>query len=244
MAAGAGYIEFATGDILTASAANSYLASQVVMVFASASARTSAITSPQEGMISYLKDTNATEYYSGSAWAAIGGGGSSGGETLLNAGGTSLTGSSVTISSIPNTYNSLKIIVRGYKPSNQDTYAKVQFNSDSGNNYMSIGTNNVGSTGFTFSTSYFQVNANGISNVSDAQYNQMFIEVPDYASSSTYKVVRSTDINKYAYANVTQDWNPEFRWGAYGSATAINSITFGISAGTWSAGTIYVYGVK
>jgi len=73
MAAGLGYKEFTTGDVLTAADANGYLASQVVMVFASAAARTSAIASPQEGMISYLKDTNSTEYYSGSAWAAIGG---------------------------------------------------------------------------------------------------------------------------------------------------------------------------
>jgi hypothetical protein len=78
MAAGLGYKEFTTGDVLTAADANGYLASQVVMVFASAAARTSAIASPQEGMISYLKDTNSTEYYSGSAWVAIGGGGGSG----------------------------------------------------------------------------------------------------------------------------------------------------------------------
>lgn len=71
MAAGLGYKEFATGDVLTAADANGYLASQVVMVFASAAARTSAITSPQEGMISYLKDTNSTEYYSGSAWISL-----------------------------------------------------------------------------------------------------------------------------------------------------------------------------
>jgi hypothetical protein len=73
MAAGLGYIEFTTGDVLTAASANGYLASQVVMVFADAAARTSAITSPQEGMISYLKDTNATQYYSGSAWVSVGG---------------------------------------------------------------------------------------------------------------------------------------------------------------------------
>lgn len=73
MAAGQGYIEFATGDVLTAAAANGYLASQVVMVFADAAARTAAIASPQEGMISYLKDTNATQYYSGSAWVSVGG---------------------------------------------------------------------------------------------------------------------------------------------------------------------------
>ena len=74
MAAGLGYKEFTTGNVLTAADANGYLASQVVMVFASAAARTSAIASPQEGMISYLKDTNSTEYYSGSAWVAIGSG--------------------------------------------------------------------------------------------------------------------------------------------------------------------------
>ena len=73
MAAGQGYIEFSTGDVLTAAAANGYLASQVVMVFADSAARTTAIASPQEGMISYLKDTNATQYYSGSAWVNVGG---------------------------------------------------------------------------------------------------------------------------------------------------------------------------
>ena len=73
MAAGLGYKEFTTGDVLTAADANGYLASQVVMVFASAAARTSAIASPQEGMISYLKDTDVTQYYSGSAWVTIGG---------------------------------------------------------------------------------------------------------------------------------------------------------------------------
>ena len=71
MAAGLGYKEFATGDVLTAADANGYLASQVVMVFASAAARTSAIASPQEGMISFRKDADAMEYYSGSDWVAV-----------------------------------------------------------------------------------------------------------------------------------------------------------------------------
>lgn len=76
MAAGLGFIEFTTGDVLTAVAANGYLASQVVMVFADSAARTTAITSPQEGMISFLKDTNAVEAYDGAAWVGVGGGSS------------------------------------------------------------------------------------------------------------------------------------------------------------------------
>lgn len=73
MAAGLGFKTFATGDILTAADANGYLMSQTVMVFADSTARTATITSPQEGMVTYLKDTNAIEYYSGSAWVGVGG---------------------------------------------------------------------------------------------------------------------------------------------------------------------------
>ncbi|GAA4799497.1 hypothetical protein [Streptomyces ziwulingensis] len=39
-----------------------------VMRFASASARGATITSPQEGMVSYLLDVNRLEQYNGSAW--------------------------------------------------------------------------------------------------------------------------------------------------------------------------------
>ena len=72
--AGAGYKLYATGDVLTAAQVNNYLQEQTVMVFADAAARTTALSAVlAEGMISYLKDTNSTEYYSGSAWVAIGG---------------------------------------------------------------------------------------------------------------------------------------------------------------------------
>ena len=70
MAAGLGLKTFVTGDVLTAADTNGYLM-QGVWVFANAAARTAAVTSPQEGNMSYLKDTDRTEYYSGSAWVAI-----------------------------------------------------------------------------------------------------------------------------------------------------------------------------
>jgi hypothetical protein len=44
---------------------------QGVLVFASAAARDAAITSPQEGQFAYLKDTNVTTYYTGSAWTNL-----------------------------------------------------------------------------------------------------------------------------------------------------------------------------
>lgn len=66
--AGAGYKQWVDGDILTAGDVNTYLMDQAVMVFADASARTSAIAAPSEGMVTYLTGTNVIEYYDGAAW--------------------------------------------------------------------------------------------------------------------------------------------------------------------------------
>lgn len=79
--AGAGFKTFAAGEVLTATDVNTYLMQQTVMVFASESARTTAIASPTEGMFSYLADTDAFQYYTGSAWVAAGGAGGGGFET-------------------------------------------------------------------------------------------------------------------------------------------------------------------
>ena len=84
MAAGLGFKTFATGDVLTAGDTNGYLM-QGVWVFADAAARTAAVASPQEGNMSFLKDTNSTEYYSGSAWVAVSAGATSKVVQIVNA---------------------------------------------------------------------------------------------------------------------------------------------------------------
>jgi len=70
MAAGLGFKTFQTGEVLLSSDVNGYLM-QGVLVFASAAARDAAITSPQEGQCCYLKDTDAVQTYSGSAWVGF-----------------------------------------------------------------------------------------------------------------------------------------------------------------------------
>jgi hypothetical protein len=70
--AGAGYKLFNTGDVLTAAQVNTYLQEQVVMVFADAAARTTALSGVlAEGMVSYLKSTKVVEIYNGTAWASL-----------------------------------------------------------------------------------------------------------------------------------------------------------------------------
>lgn len=71
--AGSGRRVFAAGEVLTASNVMNYLQDQAVMVFASSTARTTAISTPSEGMISYLQDTNFFEVYdaTSSSWKRI-----------------------------------------------------------------------------------------------------------------------------------------------------------------------------
>jgi hypothetical protein len=93
MAAGLGFKTFNTGDVLSAADVNGYLM-QGVLVFADATARDAAITSPQEGQFAYTKDTNGLWYYSGSAWVASGATGDIEGVTAgtgISGGGTSGT---------------------------------------------------------------------------------------------------------------------------------------------------------
>jgi hypothetical protein len=59
---------FVSGEILTASDVNTQVMQQQICVFASASARNSAITSPIEGQFAFLKDTDTLTFYNGTAW--------------------------------------------------------------------------------------------------------------------------------------------------------------------------------
>jgi hypothetical protein len=96
MAAGLGFKTFTTGEVLSAANVNGYLM-QGVLVFASAAARTAAVTSPQEGQFSFLKDTNATEYYDGTNWVASSGASAFAGCLLFNSADYSIANNTTTV---------------------------------------------------------------------------------------------------------------------------------------------------
>ena len=71
--AGAGYKLFVNGNTLSASDLNTYVQQQTVMVFASASARTTALSGVlAEGMVSYRTDSHVFEVYNGTSWVSAG----------------------------------------------------------------------------------------------------------------------------------------------------------------------------
>lgn len=68
---GSGYKAFTAGAVLTASDLNNYCQEQSVMYFATTTARDSAISSPEDGMVAYIGSNDSSEglyTYNGTAW--------------------------------------------------------------------------------------------------------------------------------------------------------------------------------
>jgi hypothetical protein len=68
------YKVFSNGSVLNASEINENLMNQSVMVFSNSTARSAAIPSPLEGMLTWLEDLNKYENYNGTSWVTLGGG--------------------------------------------------------------------------------------------------------------------------------------------------------------------------
>ena len=276
MAAGLGFKNFATGEVLTAADTNGYLM-QGVWVFANATARDAAVTSPQEGNFAYLKDTNVTTYYTGSAWAnldttgmtnpmtttgdtiysssgstparlGIGSTGQvltvaggvpswstpSGGMTLIST--TTLSGATTTLSSIPQTYNSLFVVVYGVT-------------ANTGNNELSIQPNAVSNlTDYIRSLdSSVQSNKNQEIGLFGGNYslrtdsnNAISLRIDNYTSTTNYKPL----IWSGFFVETTPTNKPVIAGGAFRSNTAITSLVLRYGGNTFSAGTVLLYGVK
>jgi hypothetical protein len=234
MAAGLGFIEFATGDILTAAAANGYLASQTVMVFASAAARTSAITSPQEGMFSYLKDTNATEYYTGSAWVALGGGAS--GLTLIKTQTIGSAVSSVSVTDIfSSTYDNYLIKLSGGASSTGTNIAMRLGTTSTGyyvaGFYIEYGSSTLTGESVQNHSSFYAMGVGETSNLN----GECEIFCPNLAKN-THVLYRSS---------ASSTAGPYKNYGGYlADTTQYTGVTIFPSSGTLTGGTIKVYGYQ
>ena len=372
MAAGLGFKTFTTGEVLTAADTNGYLM-QGVLVFASSAARASAITSPQEGQMSYLKDTNSTEYYSGSAWVAIGGGAgtntfttyiytatsgqttfsgvddngltlaytvgsvlvylngslltptsdyaastgtsvvlvsgaitgdtlaiqavatftvstdiakstlsakgnvltataastpavlavgtdaqylvadsttatglkwatpaSAGGMTSLASG--SLSGTSVSITSISGSYNNLQLNLADFYNNAGDFYLQIQFNTDTGSNYIATGVNNANNPWTQSAGAELNLNYNSTKGTSDNN-NVASLQIFNYANTTSNKAGIATMSGRNA-GNTAMTVTGQFFFYQPATPAAITSIQIKLSTGSFSGGTYELFGVK
>jgi hypothetical protein len=349
MAAGLGFKTFTTGEVLTAGDVNGYLM-QGINVFANATARDAAITSPQEGQFAYTKDNNSLWYYSGSAWVASGatgdiegvtatspltGGGTSGtvtvgiqdastsqrgsvqlsdststtssvlaatptavksaydlaaaaipkstvttngdliygtgsatvtrraigttGQVLTVSGGVptwatpssggmdvlatgTLSGSSITISSISQSYKNLQLVLEKCLPAGAGEGPIIRFNGDTGTNYYRTTSTVVNLVTWNET----QLRLGGIQDNTTSQ-SLAVCTILDYANTTTWKMAQNITIQNRNGTPTSFDINntQALFWAASGGTSAITSIEIktDTSAG-FTSGTYILYGVK
>jgi hypothetical protein len=159
-----------------------------------------------------------------------------GGMTLLST--TTLTGASITLSSIPQTYNNLQLIIRDYLPTDDARGIRVRFNGDTSNYYASRA-RGVEDIDENFNLSSFE----GSSGNDNAVTNSLFVyRILDYANTVTWKI--SEMMSLATGATTTTQYNMQDTLGFYNQNTAISSITLFPFAGSFTSGTALLYGVK
>jgi hypothetical protein len=274
MAAGLGFKTFTTGEVLTSGDVNGYLM-QGVLVFADAAARSAAITSPQEGQFSYLKDSNSTWYYSGSAWVASGGSplttkgdlygysttdarvgvgtngqvltadstaatgvawatAASGGMTLIST--TTLSGTSVTLSSIPQTYKNLLLVLSGITMSLAYDI-RVMPNNVS---YTWSGVDNDANAGGTFYQQGSVISNPGRPCSTTSPNNAIAITFFNYASTS-FRKAASFQGGYQASNGFLQSIDGSL---VMSTNTALTSIVIDCNTATMNSGQALLYGVS
>ena len=173
------------------------------------------------------------------AWAAP----ASGGMTLINTGGTTLTGASVTIGSIPSTYQDLRLVIRNFKPATDAAFLYSQVNADSNANRHtdSFSSNNDIGGG---TARAFQDTANFIGSQQDNGTDQglTIVDYFDYANTATWKLGYIYSVGNNGTTSTSA--NLMIRILAYNQTTAISSLKLFPSSGNFTSGTAYLYGVK
>ena len=168
------------------------------------------------------------------SWAT----GSSGGMTLLST--TTLSGASVTISDIPQTYIDLVMYLVNYKPSADTDYPVVQFNSDSGANRYANRISNY-AAGQSFNMTYFPL-MQEFGNDNSVATGLNWTRIPYYANTTTWKMANTMDLA--VNGATTTNYNHSFAYSYYNQTSAISSLKILANSGTMTSGTIYLYGVK
>ena len=161
----------------------------------------------------------------------------SGGATLIST--TTLTGGSVTLSSISSSYTNLRVVIRNYKPSNDNGFIYFRVNGDAGANRYQLNTWTTTNGAKTFGADAWILANNNDNSVANGYLE---INFPDYANTVTWKT-----INGYGYSTdpstTTSAYYNSFT-GAFNQTGAISSMEFINSGGNFTSGTVLLYGVK
>ena len=150
---GSGFRVWTAGEVVSASNVNNYLQEQTVMSFAGTAARSSAIASPEEGMLSYLQDSDTYQGYDGTSWVnlnTLSGTDTSGLVHIETQTFSAVNGFSFSNDVFTSTYDNYLILIEGFGNSQQLTMRYRTAGSDnttSNYTYQYISINNTTITG-------------------------------------------------------------------------------------------------
>jgi len=172
----------------------------------------------------------------GLAWAAA----ATGGMTLLST--TSLSGLTTTISSISGAYNDLVIYVKDFFQSNTLAMLVTVNGNTTASNYQQFVNRGTGSSdGSYVDNASPGMDCTGYGMAASQNDNFCVIYIPNYANTVTKKVTHAmTGFVQATSAKAVCNTTCYYA----GPTAAITSLGFTANGGTWSAGTVEIYGVK
>jgi hypothetical protein len=164
---------------------------------------------------------------------------SSGGMTLLNTGGTTLSGSSTSISITTTGYKYLQVFLENVYAAASGNQMTMRINGDTGSNYA---------------FGIIRMESNSVSGISNSNAADLAYLIAFVTNSTTEQLKGAASIQIHDPAGTD---NHQVFWngysggttvtgsGVYNASAAITAISFGMGGGTtFSGGTVYVYGVK
>jgi hypothetical protein len=164
------------------------------------------------------------------SWASL----AAGGMTLIST--TAMTGASITLSSIPQTYKNLNLIIRNPLPATDNVILSMRFNGDSGNNYAYADTTNTTDQSDPHSGCILHIGQDNA-----VAEGMLDVRISDYTNAVSVKTVNSLSVVNNA--TNTGNWNITGYNCVWDNTAAITSITLHYQSGNITSGSVLLYGV-
>ena len=172
-------------------------------------------------------------------WATLAGSGAN--WSLLNSGGTALTGAgTITISSVPSGTDKIMVLVADASSASSGSYIQVRLNADTGSNYYNF----VGSVE-VFNT--YQNNWLSHDGGTARSGMRLFLTGNSASNNGSGMVMltgcNASGVKSFTVLGGTTGINSQAFWGGgyYNSASVISSVSINSATGNLDAGTVYVY---
>jgi hypothetical protein len=165
------------------------------------------------------------------AWGDV----SAGGMTLIST--TTLSGTSTTLSSIPQTYNSLYLVITGMTYASGDNNFRLKPNNDTNLSDLNRVFNGAAS-----STTDSLISLSAQENILRTSADNIWtMRWDNYTSSTRYKTFNLIG----SFVNISSQRRNYWAGGTYESNSALTSLVFDVEGSiAFSTGTVLLYGVK